>query len=355
MSKSIRTRVLPLALCALAAAFSQAAWAEDSQEETPQEERDFAAKLIPMSEAQKMFVEYTLELEKRYPDSAQVDPEKFLNEEGETYALLYCRSLGFEGACVVESQDGVDRFVAYSPAQKVSANTAGKAVSFVWWNWLNLRLFSVGVIPDRSCPSQYPTTWLYHDDEDRRNANSRGGWIGATTSNNNTTWRYCRIDDSRSLSFRPLPNGGNAYDYSVLKLGVFCPSGARTVIRRQNNENWNNQNSNSGPLTIFPSSQGWLFPPAPLPFNGPLPTTITHYCHFDGAAPSWLGYMSSFPNLGFAYGVHAPSAFPKPWALATGWVHQDDEDWFNFNAWWGWPDNVMSGGGNTWRGMARVR
>jgi len=346
MSKTIRTRALPFALCALAAAFSPMAFAEDSQEETPQEERDVAAKLVPENEAQRKFREYAEDLERRYPDSGQVDTEKFLNEEGETYALLFCQSVGFEGACVVEGKEGEEQFVEYRP-EKAGAKLA-------WWNWLRLRLFSIGVIPDRSCPASAPMVWMYHDDEDRRNANSRGGWIGATTSNNNTTWRYCRVDDLKSLSFRPLPYGGNRYDYSVLKLGVFCPSGARTVQRRQNNENWFNQNNNSGAASIFPSSRGWPWNP-PAPLTGPLPFTITHYCHFDGAAPSWLGHMSSFPNLGFAYGVHAPSAFPKPWALATGWVHQDDEDWFNQNAWWGWPDDVMSGGGNTWRGLARVR
>lgn len=349
MSKTIRTRALPFALCALAATFSPLAFAEDSQEETPQEERDLAAKLVPETQAQQKFREYAADLERRYPDSGQVDPEKFLNEEGETYALLYCQAIGFEGACVVEGKEGEEQFVAYRPAQKA----AGKA-ALAWWNWLNLRLFSVGVIPHGGCPSSAPLVWIHHDDEDRRNANSRGGWIGATTSNNNTTWRYCRVNDGNSLSFRPLPNGGNRYDYAVLKLGVFCPSGARTVIRRQNNEIWNNQNSNSGAASIFPSIQGW---PVTLPFpaSGPFPFTVTQYCHFDGAAPSWLGHMSSFPNLGFAYGVHAPAAFPKPWSLGNGWVHQDDEDWFNQNAWWGWPDDVMSGGGNTWRGTARVR
>lgn len=346
MSKTIRTRALPFALCALAAAFSPLAFAEDSQEETPQEERDLAAELVPENDAQRKFREYAEDLERRYPDSGQVDTEKFMNEEGETYALLFCQSIGFEGACVVEGKEGEEQFVAYRPERAAAKST--------WWNWLGLRLFSVGVIPDRNCPASAPLVWMKHDDEDRRNANSRGGWIGATYSTNNTTWYYCRVDDLKSLSLRPLPYSGNRHDYAVLKLGVFCPSGARTVQRRQNNEIMNNQNANSGAASIFPSSRGWRWNP-PAPITGPLPFSITHYCHFDGAAPSWLGHMSSFPNLGFAYGVHAPSAFPKPWALANGWVHQDDEDWFNQNAWWGWPDDVMSGGGNTWRGMARVR
>ncbi|MEH6417070.1 hypothetical protein [Pseudomonas sp. CGJS7] len=349
MNKQWMSRALPFALCALAAAFTPAAFAEDSQEETPQEERDFAEKLVPETDAQKRYREYAENLERRYPDSAKVDPERFVAEEGEAYALLYCQALGFEGACVVESKDGVDQFVAHQPAK-----AGAKAALMPWWYWLFPRLFSVGVIPDRNCPAG-TEVWIHHDDEDRRNANGRGGWIGGTVSGGNTTWRFCRVPDKSTLAFRPLPKAGDHHDYAVLKLGVFCPSGARTVIRRQNNEIWNNQNNNSGAVSIFPSIQGWPNP-MPIPVTGPFPFTVTQYCHFDGAAPSVLGHMSAFPNLGYAYGVHAPSNFPAPWALARGWVHQDDEDWFNQNANWGnWGLTWMVGGGNTWRSLARVR
>ncbi|MGO1072025.1 hypothetical protein [Lysobacter sp. CA199] len=337
MKKSLLSHALPFALCALAATVSPAAFAEDSQEETPQEERDAAEKLEPMPERIKQFVDYVADLDKRYPDSAQVDPEKFLTEEGEAFATSYCKAAGFDGPCVIEVKDGVETFVPHAPAAR-----ANKAAIARWWSWLDPRLFAIGVIPERTyCPSQYPLTWFYHDDEDRRNANSRGGWIGGTTSNNNTTWRYCRVDSYKSLSYRPLPYAGNRYDYSVLNLGVFCPSGARRVMRFQENEIWNNQNSSSG----LPST---------MPSLSLRPFTLTWYCHFDGAASSWLGHMSSFPKLGFAHGVHAPSAFPRPWALSNGWVHQDDEDWFNLNFWIGWPDDVMFGGGNTWRGLSKV-
>lgn len=336
MSKTILTRALPFALCALAAAFSPLAFAEDSQEETLQEERDFAATLEAMPAPVKKFVDYIGELDRRYPDSAQVDPEKFLSGEAETFALLYCQAIGFQGPCVVESKDGVETFVAHAPAAK-----AAKAAAR-WWSWLDPRLYSIGVIPERTyCPAQYPLTWFHHDDEDRRNANGRGGWIGGTTSDNNTTWRYCRIDSLRAMSYRPLPYQGNRYDYAVLNLGAFCPSGARRVMRHQQNELWRNQNASSGLPSTLPSISVPVF-------------TLTWYCHFDGGAPSYLGHMNAFPKLGFAHGVHAPAAFPRPWALANGWVHQDDEDWFNLNFWLGWPDDAMIGNGNTWRGLAKV-
>ncbi|MFK3647272.1 hypothetical protein ACI2IY_02400 [Lysobacter enzymogenes] len=334
MSKTIRTRALPLALCALAVAFSPLAFAEDSQEETPQEERDIAATLEQMPERAKQFADYLADLDRRYPDSSQVDPETFLAEEGESFALSYCRAIGIDGPCVAVEKDGVENFVPYAAAK----GTTAKAVLARWWAWLDPRLYSIGVIPERNaCPSGYGYVQMYFDDEDRRNANARSGWIGATVSNNNTTWRFCKVDSVRALSYRPLPYFGNQYDYAVLSMGVFCPSGARRVIRGQESEMFGNQNWGNA----FPSMR-WAN------------MTMSFYCHFDGGAPSLLGHMNAFPKLGFAHGVFAPSAFPKPWALAKGWVLQDDEDWFNLNFWIGWPDDVMSGGGNTWRGLSKV-
>lgn len=328
--------VLSYALCALVVAMSPLAAAEDSQEETPQEERDAAEKLEPMPERIKQFADYVADLDRRYPDSAQVDPEKFLAEEGEQFAQSYCTAAGFDGPCVVETRDDGEILVPYAPAKSTAK------APLRWWNWLDSRLFTVGVIPEPSgCPAGWPQSiQIHHDDEDRRNANARGGWLGANTSNNNTTWRYCVIDSLRALSFRPLPQRGSKYDYAVLNLGVFCPSGARRVVRRQHNETMFNQNWHTG--IIMPSVQIPVF-------------TWTNYCHFDGGGASQLGHMSSFPKLGFGYGVHAPASFPGPWALARGWIHQDDEDWWNQNAWFGWPNDVMSGGGNTWRGLAKVQ
>lgn len=344
-------KVLAFAWCALALAMSPAAMAEDSQEETPQEERDAAEKLEPVPERLKAWLDYSADLDRRYPDTAQVDTDKFMSEEGEAYALAYCKAAGFDGPCVVEVKDEQETLVPYVPGKQVSGKQApaqgaqadsAQVKALFWWNWLWPRLFSVGVIPEpQGCPGGWAQLiQIHHDDEDRRNANGRGGWLGATTSTNNTTWRYCRIDTVASLSFRPLQPRGDRYDYAVLKLGPFCPSGGRRVVRRQNNEVFAPANWHTG--VIFPSLQIPGF-------------TWTEYCHFDGGTGSQLGQMAGFPKLGFGYGVHAPSAFPGPWALANGWVHQDDEDWFNRNAWFGWPDTVMSGGGNTWRGLAKVQ
>ena len=44
-----------------------------------------------------------------------------------------------------------------------------------------------------------------------------------------------------------------------------------------------------------------------------------------------------------------------PYALANGYVYQDDEDFLNLNFWIGSPDAVMGGGNNTWRGLSRVK
>ncbi|TXH73838.1 MAG: hypothetical protein E6Q88_04940 [Lysobacteraceae bacterium] len=307
--------------------------AEDSERETPPEELKIAeVETIP--NAAEEWMDYLQDLDRRYPDSGKVDLERFAAEEGEKVASLYCKAAGFDGPCAPEGKDGQARFAAI-PASKgiVRAN---------WWDWIWNHLFNVGVIPEREyCPAPYAWTEIYMDDEDRRNNNNRGGWLGVTGSNNNTAWRFCRLDLNASLAFRPLPLGGDQYDYAVLNMGIFCPSGARRIRRYHDNEDWNNANSSYG--NIFPNVSTW-------PGNWHFFT-----CHFDGAASSWLGHMTGFPNIGMSYGVYAPQSMPWPYALAHGWVYQDDEDNWNNNSWSASPDLVMSGSSNTWRGLAKVK
>jgi len=328
-------KVLVAALCALVVGLPLSSWAEESEQESPKEEWELAAATDPTPPPVKKFASILEDLDRRYPDSGQVDVEKFMEAEGEGVALSYCAVLGFDGACVIEEKEGEEFFVPYVPAK-----TAAKGL-LRWWGWLEPRLFSVGVIPQSNyCPSGYSWSQIHMDDEDRRNANGRGGWIGATSSGGNTTWRFCKVDTVRALSFRPLPSTGNQHDYAVLNMGVFCPSGARRYTRVQENEIWRNANSSSG--VIFPNFRVYN-------------TWFTSYCHFDGGASSWLGHMPSFPKLGFAYGVFGPQSMPSKYALARGWVHQDDEDILNWNGWWfGGGDDVMHGGRNTWRGLVRV-
>ncbi|MGH8080573.1 MAG: hypothetical protein ACREP7_08365 [Lysobacter sp.] len=327
-------KVLAGALCALIVGLPLSALAEDSEKESPLEEWQLAQQTDPMTDQVKKFVSVLEDLDRRYPDSGKVDVDKFMETEGEGVALSYCQVLGFEGACVIESKGDEEIFVPYQASKSAKAAKS-------WWSWLSDRLFNVGVIPQaNACPAGYSWAQIHMDDEDRRNANGRGGWIGATASGGNTTWRFCKVDTVKSLSYRPLPSAGNQYDYAVLNMGVFCPSGARRYTRVQENEIWRNANSSSG--VIFPNFRVYN-------------TWFTSYCHFDGGSSAWLGHMSSFPKLGFAHGVFGPQSMPSKYALARGWVHQDDEDILNWNGWWfGGGDDVMNGGRNTWRGLIKV-
>lgn len=319
-------------MCGFIAA-SSSAWAEDSEKESPPEEWELAKRTDPMPESVKKFLDVLTDLDRRYPDSAKVDIADFMATEGEAVAQAYCNVLGFDGPCVPVDRKGDEVFVAYAPEQ------GAKRASF-WWDWLVPRFTNVGIIPhNNACPAGYAHTEIRMDDEDRRNANRREGWIGATYSGTNTHWRFCKVGSSKSMAYRPLPQTGNRYDYAVLSMGLLCPSGARRYVRMQANEVLNNQNG----------SYGGVFPNYRL-YN----TWFTFYCHFDGGASSALGHMTSFPKHGFAHGVFAPLSMPTH-PLGAGYVHQDDEDVLNWNAWlFGSPDEIMGGGHNTLRYLMRV-
>jgi hypothetical protein len=70
--------------------------------------------------------------------------------------------------------------------------------------------------------------------------------------------------------------------------------------------------------------------------------------------------MSSFPDLGFSYGVFAAS-IDESFALALGFRHTDDEDNANRNdyavdpAWMGVTTTIVSDGVNTDVFLAQVR
>jgi hypothetical protein len=320
-------------------ALSAVARAEDSEGESPPEEHELAASLDPLPEAAARYIAHLAEIDARYPDSAALDSDALMAAEGERLAIEYCATLGFERGCAPIEIDGVTRF---EPIDITTVDGAVAQRATNWWEWIKSHLFNVGVIPDRdACPAPFARTEIYMDDEDRRNANSRSGWQGAIVSNNNTRYRFCRLDMLNSLSFRPLAKAGDEADYAVLNMGLLCPSGARRVLRVEENELWRNQNS----------SQGDIFPNFRI-FN----TWFNFYCHFDGGAKSLLGQMSEFPRLGFGYGVFAPSAMPAPFALSHGSVYQDDEDILNWNLWpFGDGQQVMNGTRNTLRNLAKVR
>lgn len=198
----------------------------------------------------------------------------------------------------------------------------------------------VGVIATGStCPGGVAAIEIHMDDEDKDNANSRGGWIGATISDRNTTFRFCRVSGTlfKALSVLNYPNN----HYAVLSLGSVCPGGSVPFSRYFDNEDDTGGNANW--------SRGDIYP------NFSRENTRLYFCLFRSSGDT----MSSFPDIGMSYGVFAASGFSK--ALAEGYVHTDDQDKNNANSysaditWWNDAQRIITGGNNTDLRMAQVR
>jgi hypothetical protein len=170
--------------------------------------------------------------------------------------------------------------------------------------------------PDK-CPGGAPILTIFIDNEDNNNANNRGGWIGATVSDKNTTFKFCRANGNQfSAAGQP---------YMVLSLGSSCPSGSQTVRRTIDGEN-----HNSTTWTNIDGVAEGL--PTPVKTGSDI---HMHFCLF----PGYGGTSGSFPNLGFEYGVFAAADF-GPAQGKTGFVYLDDEDTLvalgtgvNYNQW----------------------
>gem|GEM_PF-3510991 len=200
----------------------------------------------------------------------------------------------------------------------------------------------VGVIPEgQGCPNWNDLVVIHMDDEDKRNANGRSGWIGGITSNNNTTWRFCRVDGRKFKSLSQASIQQN--HYAVLLLGSGgCPNGSRMISRYFDNEDTRNANWSQGP--VYP--------------NGSDRNTTLKFCVFRGNTEPG-GTMAAMPDLGFRYGVFAANDFSK--RISTGFVHTDDEDTRNQNSifdpfgLYGDASRFLSVGGNTRVNLARVK
>lgn len=284
---------------------------------------------IEMRQAAQAFIDYMTMIEETHPDPTEEEQIKIVQDHGEEIASLYCQASGLPIPC--------------QPPEDPNAPTAdGKALGIQginWWDWLYAYVAPVayvGVIPATpACPAGISLVEIYHDDEDSSNANSRWGWIGATVSDRNTRFRFCRVPSS----FRPILEAGSAYDYAVLQLSLSCPSGSHSMWRYFDNEDSNNANSGSGPY--FPNvnvgGRNWQM----------------KFCVFDDSQGAQT--MTSFPSLGFTYGVFAPLDMPAPYNLWSGYLYKDDEDSNNQNSWTNGPDSMMGGGRNTWMTIANVR
>jgi hypothetical protein len=333
-AKSTPCRI-PMLACALALALPGAVFAEGSEKATPLDEQKQQLAEADLPDAVKLYISYMQDFDARYPDSALVDTTQVIAEEGEIMASLYCNAIGINGPCAPDSTTG--DFVA------VGADATARLGDGKWWVWLENVAYNIGVIPEvKACPAPSQLVVMAMDDENRNNINSRGGWIGATGSTADTIWRYCRLDYASSMQFRPLPQTGADYNYAVQNMGVFCPPGATRTGRFHDNQGGSNNNYSTG--TVFPSinvlGRNWL----------------TYTCHFRGGNAS-AGTMSAFPNLGMKYGLFASQYMPAGYALQSGRVYQDDEDFNNVNLWINLPSNsaMFMGLTNTLRYLVRVQ
>lgn len=343
------SRSLLSAACLLAMALPGTVLAEGSEHDTPLDEQKIKLAEMDLPPAVQAYMEYVMDFDARYPDTGAFDMDQVMLEEGEQYATMYCRALGFDGPCAPDESSADGGFV---PASAESASIKSASTRLVasdvpppseWWHWLIYIGGRIGVIPETGyCPAPYGLTKIYMDDQDPNNANNRAGWIGATLSGSNTQWQHCKLSRDASWQFRPLNKEGLSYDYAVLSLGPFCPSGATRVWRFHDNEDRNNSNWGSGPY----------FPNANLGKNW-----LMQYCYFRGGAPSFNGHMAEFPQIGMKYGVYAARTMPAPLSLQPGRVKQDDEDFANINFWINLPSGsqVMGDTVNTVYWLSRVR
>jgi hypothetical protein len=269
------------------------------------------------------------DLAKRYPDPDEIDYDSFVQREAaqlEEIATLYCEASGLKAPC--------------SPTSDKSEKTGGSSqLSPPWWvDFFRDIVSRAGVIPNNaSCPSGISRVEIYHDDEDNRNNNHHWGWLGGIFQDRNTLFRFCNVAGN---NFRSLIPRGAQYNYAVLRLGLFCPAGtAYATWRYFDNEDWNNQNRTSG--SLFPN------------VNVLGRNQVMAFCVLEGGPNVYQ--MSGFANLGFSYGVFAPSNMPSPYRLQAGSLYKDDEDIWNADFWVNGPGPGMGERDNTSMDLVRVR
>lgn len=172
----------------------------------------------------------------------------------------------------------------------------------------------VGVVMGTSGCGSSKAYDVFLDNEDRRNANGRGGWIGATISNKNTQFKLCAVD---GRAFTPAAIAGASF--ALVALSKTCPDGFTRFDRFHDNEDnrpqsWDNAPGGSPTYTVQPEKN-----------------TNMAFCVAVGTSPFVTN--SAFPTLEKSYGVfggRTPSR--SRWALDRGFVFLDDEDNRNRNA-----------------------
>jgi hypothetical protein len=181
---------------------------------------------------------------------------------------------------------------------------------------------------------------VFLDNEDRRNANDRRPWIGATVSDKNTLLRLCGTDGQQFASAAQ-----NGAIFALVALSNRCPDGFVRFDRFHDNEDRNPASWDSAPSG------------SPTATVGSKRDTNLAFCVAPG--PNIPVGNGVFPDLGVPYGVFGGrNREGAGWALDRGWIFLDDEDNNNRNQ----PRNppgytwiFLEGGSNTRYFFARVK
>ncbi|MDX1998055.1 MAG: hypothetical protein SF066_10085 [Thermoanaerobaculia bacterium] len=179
---------------------------------------------------------------------------------------------------------------------------------------------------------------VFLDNEDKKNANGRGGWIGATISNKNTQFRLCATDGNQ---FTPAAEAGA--NFALVSLSSACPNGFTRFDRYHDNED-----NNAASWDNLPSG-------SPTTTTQPKKNTNMAFCVATGKVTTVPN--SRFPDLGVIYGVFG-GRNRTTWALERGWLFLDDEDKNNQNAPAGPPAytwEFLEPGKNTTYFLSRVK
>jgi hypothetical protein len=170
----------------------------------------------------------------------------------------------------------------------------------------------VGVLPSSRgvCPPNSTKYYVYLDNEDHDNANSRTGWLGGIVSDRNTYIPLCAVPGSK---FRKLFL--YRVNFAVVALGGYCPAPFSTVVRHHDDEDHDNANRRSLPAGSLTSSDR---------------NTNLAFCWISTYDEDDVEPLTAqaFPDLGGAYGGFGPDT---PVYSDSGSIHLDDEDDNNEN------------------------
>jgi hypothetical protein len=172
----------------------------------------------------------------------------------------------------------------------------------------------VGVLRGPAGCGNKPPYDVLLDNEDNRNANNRGGWIGGTLSTGNTVLRLCAVD---GRLFEPAAAQGAGF--AVVAFSDLCPAGFTRFDRFHDNED-------TRPVS-------WDTAPSGSPTRTVMPQRNTNLAFCVAPGTNHLVPNSVFPTIGVSYGVFGGrTAKVAPWALERGFIYLDDEDRRNANA-----------------------